>query len=964
MESTPTRSFVRTWLPWLAAGGMLLVYLVTLDTAVTNTSVWPLARVTGSEWRPAYIAPLTWLVMLGASWLPSGGQLIGLNFFSALCAALSLGLLARSVAILPQDRTLLQRDKLRDENAFLTTRLAWLPVLLAVVVCGFQRSVWEHAIINTGEALDLLLFAYCVRCLLEYRLEENNGWLYKLALVYGLGITNNFAMIAFLPVLLVALVWTKGLRLFRFDFLTRAFLAGLAGLSLYLLLPLIQSHSDVVPATFWQVLKTNLVWQKHQVFDFRQVAILPALFALVPLFLMSLRWSNSFGDESPVGSLFANAAAVILHAGLLVFCLWLAFDPAFSPREIGAPYRQNYGLSFFFLPCYFLGALTVGYFSGFLLLVFSGASRTRHRFNIPPLANHAVTTVVWAGALVVAGMLVYKNLPLIGLTKSRSLQTFASLQAKSLPDKPAVVLSDDPTQLHALAAVLGRAANDKYILLDTTALSNPSYHRFLRKRYGARVPEISSSLITDSEVVPAQIMRWLEDLGKKNELTYLMPSFGYFFEEYYLEPHDLVYSLRSYPSGMLETPPLPKPIIERQQIFWKSIQAGALEPLKRELARMPLNQEQRFQFTATHVGRYYSRALNYWGVELQRADRFSEAAAFFGEALALNQDNAAAMINLEANELWTKEGKRLLRFGKDIELKLKLYQARGADGLLNDCGPVDQPEFCMELAQIMMRGGHYRQAAQLIQRTLVFAPDDLAYQAALANVYVLAGQPDRALTLISTIQTRTKDPFIELELARIAAMAQFNKDKFDAARKILEEAIQNHPQLDGGYSALIQLHIQQALKLRGATNGFGANKQFTNAIQVVDAQIRKQPQNAGAYFNRGNLHLFVADLDEAIRDYTKVLQLHKDNQAALLNRAIANLQANRLDDAQRDYRDLLLRFTATDFKVYYGLGEIAYRRKDWPAAREYYQKYLLYAPAASEETKPIRDRLEELKKKN
>ena len=257
METTQTRTFVRTVLPWLLGAAMLLVYLVTLNKVVTVQSVWPLARAAGLDWHPSLSSPLTYLITLPIRWLPSGIQLLALNFTAALCAALSLVLLARSVALLPHDRTQLQRDRAIDENAFLNIKLAWVPVVLAVLVAGLQRSFWEHAILGTGEAIDLLLFAYCVRCLLEYRVEEKNSWLYKLAVVYAVGITNNVAMIAFLPVLLVALVWIKGLRFFRFDFLARMFLFALAGLSLFLLLPLVEDHTG---ATFGQALKTNLVW--------------------------------------------------------------------------------------------------------------------------------------------------------------------------------------------------------------------------------------------------------------------------------------------------------------------------------------------------------------------------------------------------------------------------------------------------------------------------------------------------------------------------------------------------------------------------------------------------------------------------------------------------------------------------------------------------------------------------------
>ena len=91
---------------------------------------------------------------------------------------------------------------------------------------------------GTGsEMLDLLLFAYVVRCLLEFRIDERESWLLRAALVFGVAMTKNWAMIGFFPVFVVALVWIKGLGFFNLRFLGRMSCAALAGLSLYFVLP-------------------------------------------------------------------------------------------------------------------------------------------------------------------------------------------------------------------------------------------------------------------------------------------------------------------------------------------------------------------------------------------------------------------------------------------------------------------------------------------------------------------------------------------------------------------------------------------------------------------------------------------------------------------------------------------------------------------------------------------------------
>jgi hypothetical protein len=182
--------------------------------------------------------------------LPGAWQVGGQNLFAAICASLTLALLARSVVLLPHDRTRDQRQLERSDYSLLTIRAAWLPPLLAALVCGLQLTFWESAVVETGPMLDLLLFAYALRCLLEYRIAERESWLLRLGLVYGLGIANNFAMIAFFPAFLAATIWIKGASFFRYRFCARMLLCLVAGLSLYLVLPALQSLSDLTKKAF------------------------------------------------------------------------------------------------------------------------------------------------------------------------------------------------------------------------------------------------------------------------------------------------------------------------------------------------------------------------------------------------------------------------------------------------------------------------------------------------------------------------------------------------------------------------------------------------------------------------------------------------------------------------------------------------------------------------------------------
>src|ERR1044071_8348931 len=75
MEKTLSRSFVRTYLPWIAAAAMLLVFLITLERTVSLRNLAAIGRATGLDWHPVLIAPLQYLVTLPIRALPQGIQL-------------------------------------------------------------------------------------------------------------------------------------------------------------------------------------------------------------------------------------------------------------------------------------------------------------------------------------------------------------------------------------------------------------------------------------------------------------------------------------------------------------------------------------------------------------------------------------------------------------------------------------------------------------------------------------------------------------------------------------------------------------------------------------------------------------------------------------------------------------------------------------------------------------------------
>ena len=139
-ELRPEQRFVPGLLPWLVAAGALMLYLLTFNHWVSISSLSQTARVAGWTWQPQLSGPLYWLLTLPFGLLPAGATPAALNLFSLVCAVLTLALLARSVALLPHDRTEAQRIRERSETAMLTARSAWIPPILAALLCGLQLT--------------------------------------------------------------------------------------------------------------------------------------------------------------------------------------------------------------------------------------------------------------------------------------------------------------------------------------------------------------------------------------------------------------------------------------------------------------------------------------------------------------------------------------------------------------------------------------------------------------------------------------------------------------------------------------------------------------------------------------------------------------------------------------------------------------------------------------------------------
>ena len=72
-----------------------------------------------------------------------------------------------------------------------------------------------------------------------------------------------------------------------------------------------------------------------------------------------------------------------------------------------------------------------------------------------------------------------------------------------------------------------------------------------------------------------------------------------------------------------------------------------------------------------------------------------------------------------------------------------------------------------------------------------------------------------------------------------------------------------------------------------------------------DTAIRLNPDDATAYYNRGNAKIKLGQHFDAITDFDTAIRLNPDDAEAYLNRGIAKALLNRISEAKRDGRTAL-----------------------------------------------------------
>jgi tetratricopeptide (TPR) repeat protein len=904
--------FTTRILPWCLPAVMLVIYVMTLNHWIVPDSLGLVSSLEGLTWTPHVAGPVTWLLTRPVAWLPAGSIPLAVNLLMAVCAAVTLGFLARSVALLPHDLSKEPPPPGLDFTPpqLLGSRLAWLPPLFAVLVCGLQLSFWQQAVSATGEMINLLMFAGVIWCFLEYNFRRKDSWLLWAALVDGLAVANDWQMAIFIPFLLVGLLWVK--RLHRVDrFIMEQMLerrirlklhilwqipgCWLAGFSFVLLLPLLASLSTSGHMDFWPAVKVTLHSYGALRHLSRQFLMATCLICVVPVFLMGLRYYHFMAGASWAHLIIGLTFFQLVFGFFLLVDLWAMFETPVSPHRL-APNLHT-------LPFYWLAALSIGYFIGHFLILAQTpdpawlSERRRYpadeqqRKRMLLVARSLKWGTLGGVVLLVTGVpaaLLHKNLHAIASVQANPVTAYFQQVARALPTAGAVVIGPEAAPLAYLQMTLIRNGTQAhYLLLNSTALAeNSDYWAFLQRQkhpgFDLNIPlPIQSAAV---KLIPLTV---LQALSKNHEICCLPPApvNNFLAEFFYFEPYGLIYHLNQYRDLEAFAPATTPSVWREDEAFWNNFRTGPFTNLVRRInvsQRPPANGLiHRFISTlhtlpeadpgSTKAGALYAVALNDWGVELQRAGQLPDAGKCFADALLLDTNNIPAAINAEFNA--TSQAGEEMVMQKPLDTAVSLNQYGGWQAVMTE-GAVDEPNFCYMLGAVMADNGLYRPAIAQFERVRQLAPTNVDSCVNLAKL-------------------------------------------------------------------------------------FTACHDFGNTQAAADDVLALCPTNETGLFYKASSDVQLGKFQDAVPRLNQLLAEDPTNNLALLNRAIAYRSTYLFDAARRDYA-AVIQANPGAFPAYYDLGQMDDAELNFSSAVTNYKLFLQYAPATVLEVPEVQKRLKQL----
>lgn len=960
-------------LPIVAGAIALITYLITLTPWLLFRNVQSAAMAGGWDWTAGtnhFVPPLLYLITFPLRLFGDTPSPYLLNLISAFLGAGTVVMLASCIQYFPQDRTREQRIREKSHAGILTGPYAWVPVIAGSLLFTFSLTVWESSTAFTTEMVNLLVFSVILRAIFKTRIDGNDMRLVIGAFFTGIALVNDGGFIGFLPFIIAGFIWVKKKEIITFQFLMPAAVSFIAGLLLYLLVPIIHPYNGVDGVGYFERLFSYLGNQKSYILlrDFRLPAIIFGLTSVVPLIFATIRWPGQFGDMSAVGAFFSQIMFRVFHVVFLFATLYICFDQAHSPRQ------SELGDSLLYLRYHFLTCLAFSYYLGYFIIMLSKASESRRRKRpvLPPEFSRVLAIAICFIGLAAPAVLIAKNFGFIQGQKSTPWKEYAQTLAAGLDlenkTTPALVGANSiqpgtSKDLMMLRAVLSSAAVKNAIFYDASPeyLGNPKYHALMKSRYGNHYPDLPNLPESQETYSNLQIGKLFRSIIDGRSAYYLNPSFGMFFEVVHTEPLQLANELVPYGTREIEYTNLSQERIDRLNGLTADLQESLVTPLKKLRKLDPPRSRFAGGIKSATDPETLCLALglrlNDLGYRLMRAGEFETARKYFEMCQSVQPDNFSAKINMFALTILEKtesapkssDWKFPEDLNEDINEQLKLMP--DLDTLLSFYGFFDNPTLTFPLSRVFFENGLPRQGYQFFTRTVELDPTNYEYYAEGALLILNQKRPDIVRRLLEKFRENVDSaslPFEDQNLeVKIESQILFREGKLDEAVKLLEADAAAHPSRESTLRFLVGI--------------YESAQKYKEAIDTATIQLAKFPNDFRTLLKLGFAHSMIEQYEEALNANVKALKLNESFWHAHKNNAYVYSQLGQWENVVssiEEVRKILPNY-------HQGLLEIAHayvQLDENEKALKFLEDYLVTLPSGSDMASTVQMQIDELKK--
>ena len=311
------------------------------------------------------------------------------------------------------------------------------------------------------------------------------------------------------------------------------------------------------------------------------------------------------------------------------------------------------------------------------------------------------------------------------------------------------------------------------------------------------------------------------------------------------------------------------------------------------------------------------------------SDEKPEALVAAAKGLLAKNDNATAIIQLR-NALQQNPDLAEARFllGK---AELETGDLAGAQKELRRALELKySPDAVIPpLAETMLRSGEFKRVIDEFGNTDAKAPEaptadlPVALAAAMQQMGTASKTPDKPDKPIVTT------PDARAQVQTILGKAQFALGNFDDASAAFAEALAMKPDFPPALLGQAQL--------------VGGKGDLPGALALLGPALAKSPRFAEAWEFQGHVQLAQGLQDDALASYRKAVDAKPDYMTA--HSAIVSLlaQQGKLEDASKEL-EVMQKLAAKSPQTLYWQAQLAYRKKDFVAARESIQQLQAVAP--------------------